>query len=55
MVRTKEEILEDINRLKESQATSLTPFSRTRQLLQARLTLEILEYLLISDTARKLD
>jgi len=55
MPDTKEQLLKRIEDLREHQSTSIAPRSWSLELLHRRLFLDILEYLLLCDTARKLD
>lgn len=45
---TKERLLERIDDLRKAQAVSLTPFSRSMQLAERRLILDVVEFLLIA-------
>ena len=51
----KERLLTRIANLKKCQATSLAPNSPSLKMVYKRLVLDVLEHLLICDTARKLD
>ena len=55
MPNTKEQLLERIKKLKEREAASLTRGSGFLELQNRYLVMDVLEYLLISDTAQKLD
>jgi len=55
MTETKENLLEEIDALKKARTENLIPRSRALELRSRYLILDILEYLLVADTARKLD
>ncbi len=55
MPDNKEQLLKRIDDLREHQKSTLSPRSWRIELVQRQLVLDILEHLLICDTARKLD
>jgi len=54
-VPDKEQLLKRIEELRARQKSTMTPRSWSLELIHRQLVLDILEYLLISDTARKID
>lgn len=50
----KDQLLGRIGDLRKAQDSSLTPMSRSLQLAERRLILDVIEFLLITDTARQI-